>query len=83
MNRSLDLGMMTNHRLPQSTGQSPELSKSTEHSSKPVTPNLYSPHLQGTKVIAYQVATWMYNKVLVCHPNPDQILAGLSNFYPK
>jgi hypothetical protein len=36
MNRSLDLGMMTNHRLLESTGQSPELSESTEHSSIPV-----------------------------------------------
>jgi hypothetical protein len=32
---------MTNHRLPESTGQSPELTESTEHSSKPITPNLY------------------------------------------
>jgi hypothetical protein len=31
------------HMLPESTGQSPELSESTEHSSKPVT-KLYSPH---------------------------------------
>jgi hypothetical protein len=35
MNLSLDLGMMTNHRLPKFTGQSPELSESTES----VTPN--------------------------------------------
>jgi hypothetical protein len=44
MNRSVDLGMMTNHRLLESTGQSLELSESTEHSSKPVTPNPYSPY---------------------------------------
>jgi hypothetical protein len=35
---------MTNHRFSESIGQSPELSKSTERSSKPVTPNPYSPH---------------------------------------
>jgi hypothetical protein len=35
MNRSLDLGMMTNHRLSESIEQSPDLSESTEHSSKP------------------------------------------------
>jgi hypothetical protein len=32
------------HRLLESTGQSIELSESTEHSSKPVTPNCYSPY---------------------------------------
>jgi hypothetical protein len=37
MNRSLDLGMMTNHRLLESIGQSPKLSESIERSSKPVT----------------------------------------------
>jgi hypothetical protein len=42
MNQSLDLGMITNHMLPESTGQSPELLESTEHSSKPITPNPYS-----------------------------------------
>jgi hypothetical protein len=42
MNGFLDLGMMTTHRLPESTGQSPELLESTECSSKPVTPNPYS-----------------------------------------
>jgi hypothetical protein len=36
--------MMTNHRLLESTEQSPKLSESTEHSSKPITPNPYSPH---------------------------------------
>jgi hypothetical protein len=36
------------HRLPESTGQSPELSESTERSSKPVTPNPYSSHSQRT-----------------------------------
>jgi hypothetical protein len=36
--------MMTNHMLSESTGQSPELSESTKHSSIPVTPNPYSPH---------------------------------------
>jgi hypothetical protein len=41
-NRSLDLGMMTNHMLLESTKNSPELLESTEHSSKPVTPNPYS-----------------------------------------
>jgi hypothetical protein len=39
MNRSLDLGMITNHRLLDSNGQSPELLESIEHSSKPVAPN--------------------------------------------
>jgi hypothetical protein len=34
-NQSLDLGMMTNHKLSRSTGQSPELSESAEHNSKP------------------------------------------------
>jgi hypothetical protein len=34
--------MMIDHRLPESTGQSPELSEFTEHSSKPITPNPYS-----------------------------------------
>jgi hypothetical protein len=33
MNLSLDLGMMTNHRLSKSTEQSPELSESTCHTS--------------------------------------------------
>jgi hypothetical protein len=32
------------HRLPESTEQSPELSKSTKHSSIAVTPNPNSPH---------------------------------------
>jgi hypothetical protein len=44
MNLSLDLGMMTNHRLPEFIGQSLELSESTKGSSKTVTPNLYSPY---------------------------------------
>jgi hypothetical protein len=39
MNQSIDLGMMTNHMLLESTGQSTELSESTERSSKPVNPN--------------------------------------------
>jgi hypothetical protein len=42
MNRSLDLSMMTNHMLPESIGQSLELSESIEHNSKPITPNPYS-----------------------------------------
>jgi hypothetical protein len=37
MNRSLDLGMMTNKRLSKSIGHSPELSESTERSHKPIT----------------------------------------------
>jgi hypothetical protein len=37
MNWSLDLGMMTNHKLPEYTGQGPELFESTERSSKPIT----------------------------------------------
>jgi hypothetical protein len=44
MNQSLDLGIMTNHELSESTGQSPELLESTECNSKPVTTNLYSQH---------------------------------------
>jgi hypothetical protein len=36
--------MMTNHILLESTGQSLELSKSTEHSFKPITLNPYSPY---------------------------------------
>jgi hypothetical protein len=47
MNWSLDLGMMTNHRLLESTGQSPELSESTEHNSN------REPRL------AYWVTTWI------------------------
>jgi hypothetical protein len=82
MNRSLDLGMMTNHKLSESTGQSPKLSESTEHSSRPVIPNPYLPHYQGAKVLGYWVTTWI-NKVLVCYPNPDPILAGLSNSTQK
>jgi hypothetical protein len=35
---------MTNHRLPESTEQSLQLSKNTEHSSNPITPNPYSPY---------------------------------------
>jgi hypothetical protein len=34
MNWSIDLGMMTNHRLSESIGQTPKLLESTEHSSK-------------------------------------------------
>jgi hypothetical protein len=41
-NWSIDLGMMTNHKLSESTKQNPELSECTEHSSKPVTPTPYS-----------------------------------------
>jgi hypothetical protein len=52
MNRSLDMVVITKHRLPKSTEQSPELSESTEHSSKPITPNPYSSYQLGTKVIA-------------------------------
>jgi hypothetical protein len=44
MNRSLDLCMMTNHMLPESIGQSPKLLEFTEHNSKPVTLNPYSPY---------------------------------------
>jgi hypothetical protein len=44
MSRSLDLGMMKNHRLSESTEQSPEVSESIKHSSEVVTPNPYSPH---------------------------------------
>jgi hypothetical protein len=44
MIQSLDLGMMTNHRLSESTEQSLELSESIQHRSKPVTPNPYSPY---------------------------------------
>jgi hypothetical protein len=69
MNWSLDLGMMTNHRLPESTGQSSELSESTEHSSKPVTPNTYSIYYQGTKEITNQVTTWINNGTSVL-PKP-------------
>jgi hypothetical protein len=39
MNRSIDLGMMSTPGFLESTGHSPELSESTERSSKPVTPN--------------------------------------------
>jgi hypothetical protein len=46
------------------------LLESNEYSSIPVTSNPYSPHKKGTKVIAYRVK----NKVLVCYPNPDQIM---------
>jgi hypothetical protein len=59
MNFSLDLGTMSNHRLLESTGQSLELSECTECSSNPVTPNPYSSHLYGIKVIAYWVTTWI------------------------
>jgi hypothetical protein len=38
------LDMMMKHKLSKSTGQSPELSESTEHSSKSITPNPYSPY---------------------------------------
>jgi hypothetical protein len=69
MNRSLDLGLMTNHSLPESIGQSLKLSKSTERSSKPVTLNPYSPYKQGTKVIAYRVTTWINNGTSVL-PKP-------------
>jgi hypothetical protein len=40
----LRFGYDVYHRLPESTGQSPELSESTERSSKPVTPNPDSSH---------------------------------------
>jgi hypothetical protein len=39
MNRSLALGMMSTTGFSESTEHSPELSESTERSSKPVTPN--------------------------------------------
>jgi hypothetical protein len=42
MNRSVDVDMMTNHRLSESTGSSLELLESTEHSFILVTPNPYS-----------------------------------------
>jgi hypothetical protein len=52
MNRSLDLGMMTNERLLESTEQSPKLSESTKHSSKPITqiPILHTTREQGTSI---------------------------------
>jgi hypothetical protein len=37
MNRSFDLGMMTNHKFPESTKQTPKLLESTERSSNPIT----------------------------------------------
>jgi hypothetical protein len=40
----LRFGYDVYHRLPESTGQSPELSESTKRSSKPITPNLDSSH---------------------------------------
>jgi hypothetical protein len=83
MNRSLDLGMMTNHRLLESTEESPEQSESTEHSSKPITPISYSPYKQGTNVLVYRVTTWIQNKVLVCYSNPDQIHARLNSSTQK
>jgi hypothetical protein len=76
MNRSLDLGMMTNHRLPESTRQSPELSESTEHSSKAVTPNLFSrlTQNQSNSIPGDNMHKIM---VLVYYPNPDHDVAGL------
>jgi hypothetical protein len=35
---------MTNHRLSEFIGQSPELLESTKHSSNSITPNPYSPY---------------------------------------
>jgi hypothetical protein len=40
----LRIGYDDYHRLPESTREGLELSKSTKHSSKPVTPNPYSPY---------------------------------------
>jgi hypothetical protein len=57
MNWSLDLGMMTNHRLLESTGQSPELLESTEHSFEP-SPQIPILHTNSEqKVITYRVTT--------------------------
>jgi hypothetical protein len=52
MNQSLDLGMMTNHRIPESIGQSPELSESTEHVSNPSPqiPTLHTNREKGTSI---------------------------------
>jgi hypothetical protein len=61
MNWSLDLGMMTNHSLPESTGQSPE--------------SLFSKLIgnQGNSIPGNNIDE---NKVLMCYPNLDQIMLG-------
>jgi hypothetical protein len=70
-NRSLDLGMMTNHRLSESTGQSPKLSESTKHSSKNHHPKSLFSTLIGNQGTSIPGDNMDKNKVLVCYPNPD------------
>jgi hypothetical protein len=74
MNRSLDFNMMTNHRLPESIGQRPELSESTEHSSK----SLFST-LIVNQVNSIPGDNMDKIMVLVYYKNPDHNVAGLSN----
>jgi hypothetical protein len=76
MNWSLDLGMMSNYRILESTGQRPKLSESTEHSSKP-SPQI--PILQTSrepKVIPYRVTTGIrYGTIVLPQPRPDSCRA--------
>jgi hypothetical protein len=69
MNQSLDLGIMTNHRLPESTVHVPELLEFTEHNTKPITPNPYSPHQEGTMLLAYRVTIVDAHKTLISCTN--------------
>jgi hypothetical protein len=81
-NRSLDLGMMT------TTGFQILPDKASNYWSPPNTVSTY--HLkslfsilignQGSRIPGDNMDE---NKVLVCYPNPDQILAGLSSSTQK
>jgi hypothetical protein len=91
MNWSLDLGMMTNHRLPESTRQSPELSESTEQSlelsestehNSSLSPKSLFSTLTGNRGTSIPGDN-MDKKVLLCYPNPDQIIVGLRSSTQK
>jgi hypothetical protein len=74
---SLDLGMMTTIGF-----QSPLEKTLNCQNPLNIVPTRHSKSLlsilTGNKVLAYQVTTWMKNKVSVCYLNPDKILIGLS-----
>jgi hypothetical protein len=78
MNRSLDLGMMTTTDFwsPPDKALNYQNPSDTVPIPPPQIPILHTNREQGTSIPGDNMDE---NKVLVCYPNPDQILAGLSS----
>jgi hypothetical protein len=79
----LRFGYDNYHRLLESTGHSPELSDSTEHSSKTCHPKSLFSTLTGNQSNSIPGDNMDKIMVLVYYPNPDHDVAGLSDSTPK